>query len=111
MSLNFAQYQERAKVFALYKEPSYPFIGLAEEVGEFLGIAAKAARGDDLVKRFGTREAVRQHALKEAGDVLWQLSACLNEHGLSLQDAAELNLKKLEDRAARGVIQGSGDNR
>lgn len=109
--MNFREYQERARAFAQYQEHCYPFIGLAEEVGEFLGIAAKAARGDDLVKRFGSREALQQHALKEAGDVLWQLSACLNEHGLSLQDAAELNLQKLADRQTRGVIKGSGDNR
>lgn len=109
--MNFHEYQEKAREFALYRNESYPFLALAEEVGEFLSVPAKMLRGDDILKRFGTEEAARQHVLKEAGDVLWMLSACLGELDLSLQDAAELNLTKLTDRKARGVLQGSGDNR
>ena len=48
---------------------------------------------------------------KEAGDVLWQLSQCLREYGMSMQEVAEMNLKKLEDRQQRGVLRGFGDNR
>lgn len=109
--MNFRDYQEQAKEFACYREESYPFLGLAEEVGEFLSVPAKMMRGDDLTKRFESPETARLHVLKEAGDVLWMLSACLNELDLSLQDAAELNLKKLTDRKARGVLQGTGDER
>lgn len=109
--MNFAEYQEQAKVFAVYDEESYPFIALAEEVGEFLSVPAKMVRGDDILKRFGTEEAARLHVLKEAGDVLWMLSACLTEMGLSLQEAAELNIQKLQDRQNRDVLKGSGDER
>ena len=109
--MNFSAYQEQAKEFALYLDESYPFLGLAEEVGEFLSVPAKMLRGDDITKRFATEEEARLHVLKEAGDVLWMLSACLNELDLSLQDAAELNIKKLQDRKARNVLQGNGDNR
>jgi NTP pyrophosphatase (non-canonical NTP hydrolase) len=109
--MNFGEYQEKAREFALYEDESYPFLALAEEVGEFLSVPAKMLRGDDILKRFGTEEAIRQHVLKEAGDVLWMLAACLGELDLNLQDAAELNLTKLTDRKARGVLQGNGDNR
>lgn len=49
--------------------------------------------------------------MKEAGDILWQLSQCLKEMNISMQEVAEMNLKKLEDRQQRGVLKGSGDNR
>ena len=49
--------------------------------------------------------------MKEAGDVLWQLSQCLEELDLSMQVVAEMNLKKLEDRQQRGVLKGAGSNR
>lgn len=109
--MNFAEYQLRAREFALYEQDYYPLIALAEETGEFLGLFAKVARGDDMEKLFGTPEKCREKILKEAGDVLWQLSQCLAEIGLSMQDAAELNIQKLEDRKQRGVIQGRGDDR
>lgn len=109
--MNFNEYQQRAKEFAAYDDDVYPFLGLACEVGEFLDKPTKVIRGDSAESVYGSPEAGRAHQLKEAGDVLWQLAACLGELGLSLQDAAELNLKKLADRKARGVIAGSGDNR
>lgn len=109
--MNFDEYQKKATEFAQYEETEYPFLALSEEVGEFLGIFAKAYRGDDLLGRYGCKEKLREAVLKEAGDILWQLSQTLKEVNLSLQDAAELNLQKLEDRLARGVIKGAGDNR
>lgn len=109
--MNFQEYQQRAAQFAEYRGECYPFLGLAEETGEFLGLAAKIERGDDVVARFGSREAVREKAIKEAGDVLWMLSECLTVMGISLETVAQANLDKLLDRKARGVIKGSGDNR
>lgn len=109
--MNFNEYQQRAAQFAEYHGECYPFLGLAEETGEFLGIAAKIERGDNMVERYGSREALIEKAIKEAGDVLWMLSECLTAMGLSLEAVAEANLDKLLDRKARGVIKGSGDNR
>jgi len=109
--MNLKDYREQALQFAEYEEELYPMVALAEETGEFLGIFAKALRGDDLQKRFGTEEALREAVLKEAGDVLWQLTNALNEAGLTIEEAAELNIKKLTDRKNRGVIRGSGDSR
>lgn len=109
--MNFKEYQVKAGTFAAYDEDSYPFLALAEEVGEFLGIFAKLQRGDDLVKRFGSPEAVVDAVKKEAGDVLWQLQECLSVVDIDLQEVAEMNIQKLTDRQARGVIRGSGDDR
>jgi len=109
--VNFDQYQKIAKCFAQYEEQDYPFYALAEEVGEFLGLMAKYKRGDDLVARFGSIDAFYEALKKEAGDILWQLSQSLEELEISMQDAAETNIRKLEDRLARGVIKGSGNSR
>ena len=109
--MNFAEYQKQASKFAVYESHYYPFFGLAEEVGEFLGLAAKLERGDSIKERFGSMAGLYESFAKEAGDILWQLSQCLEEMGLSMQVVAEMNLKKLEDRQQRGVLKGSGGNR
>ena len=49
--------------------------------------------------------------LKELGDVLFYVAALANFYGGSLQTVAEMNIKKLNDRQLRGVLQGSGDDR
>ncbi len=107
----FNDYSQRAKFFAIYKGDSYPFFGLVEEVGEFMGLFAKAHRGDDMVARFGSEDAVQEAVVKELGDVLWMLSAVCHEMGTSLEEIANTNIEKLQDRATRGVIKGTGDNR
>ncbi|MEL7340628.1 MAG: MazG nucleotide pyrophosphohydrolase domain-containing protein [Bacteroidota bacterium] len=48
---------------------------------------------------------------KEMGDVLWYLAVGADEFGLSLSEIAAANIEKLASRKARGVIQGSGDDR
>lgn len=110
-AMDFNQYQEKATAFAEYESDAYPFFALPEETGEFLGLIAKAERGDDIVERYGSIAAYREKLVKEAGDILWQLSQCLREVGISMQEVAEMNIAKLTDRAARGVIKGVGDNR
>ena len=109
--MNFDEYQKQARKFAVYESHYYPFFGLAEEVGEFLGLAAKLERGDSIKERFGSMAGLYESFAKEAGDILWQLSQCLEEMGLSMQVVAEMNLKKLEDRQQRGVLKGAGSDR
>ena len=110
MPMDFDEYQQKARRFSRYSESPehwgvrlYPFFALAEEAGEVCGKVAKAMRqGADLP----------EDALAlELGDVLWQISACANELGLSLSDIADRNLAKLEGREKRGVIVGEGDDR
>lgn len=43
--MNFDKYQKQASKFAVYESRYYPFLGIAEEVGEFVGLAAKLERG------------------------------------------------------------------
>lgn len=47
----------------------------------------------------------------ELGDVEWYGARLAKELGLTLSDIAKKNVEKLTSRKARGVIQGSGDNR
>jgi NTP pyrophosphatase (non-canonical NTP hydrolase) len=103
------EYQSKAREYAIYKGHDclwsmYPFLGLFEEAGEVAGKFAKAERGD---RNDDWEDAV----LKELADVLWMVSECSRQADVDLQYLAELSLKKLSDRKARGVIQGSGDNR
>ena len=48
---------------------------------------------------------------KELGDVLWYVSALARDLDITLEDVANANLKKLEDRKNRNKIKGSGDDR
>ena len=42
---------------------------------------------------------------------MWFVAECCTVLRIDLNEVAELNIKKLADRKARGVIHGSGDNR
>jgi NTP pyrophosphatase (non-canonical NTP hydrolase) len=85
----------------------YPVLKLAGEAGEVAEKLGKIIRD-----KGGEISADDNHALrKELGDVLWYVTACANELGCDLEDIARVNLEKLESRVARGVLQGSGDDR
>lgn len=108
--MNFSEYQQAAKKTAIY--PSlyaieYLSLGLASEAGELCGKIAKVFR--DRQGDF-TDEQIAAIAA-EAGDCLWMISQLATELGLDLGDIAAGNIKKLQDRQARGVLGGSGDKR
>lgn len=103
MMISFNDYQEYAYQFKAYTNPIYPVLGLAEEAGEVVGKVAKAIRkGVDVDK-----EVLK----KELGDVTWMIAAICTEYDIDFEDVALLNLEKLNDRQARGVIVGEGDSR
>lgn len=83
--------------------PIYAALGLAGEAGEFVDKIKKAWRNQTPIDR----DAVA----RELGDVLWYITACARDIGLTLEQVAQLNIDKLADRAARGVIKSEGDNR
>ena len=85
----------------------YPALGLAEEAGEVAGKFAKAVRDNEGV----IDEERKREIVKELGDVLWFVAECCTVLRVDMDEVAELNIKKLADRKARGVIHGSGDNR
>lgn len=105
--MDFSQYQKAAEKTAIYTDPNYPVLGLAEEAGEVAGIVAKAIRDNSGMLDRGHINKLR----KELGDVLWMVAMVAAEYGLDLQDVAAANLAKLADRQKRGVINGSGDDR
>ena len=112
--MNFNEYQELAgRTDTQNGNMIYHFIGVANESGEALGKVKKIIRGDANTKdQFGNLTSIVREALAdELGDVLWYISRAAASLGFTLEEVADRNIKKLEDRAARGVIKGSGDNR
>jgi NTP pyrophosphatase (non-canonical NTP hydrolase) len=105
--MDFSAYQQEAAKTAIYTDPTYPVLGLAEEAGEVAGIVAKAVRDN-------SGELTPQHVerlKKELGDVLWMVAMIAYEWAIPLGEIAQANLDKLRDRQARGVLGGSGDDR
>ena len=44
-------------------------------------------------------------------DIVAEVGGLAKRHGYTLEQVAEINIAKLRDRAARGVIKGDGDER
>ena len=49
--------------------------------------------------------------VKELGDVVFYVTALANYFNSDLTEVLQANMDKLDSRARRGVIKGSGDNR
>jgi len=119
--MNFQEYQEAQQSTAVYNSVMYPFGSIAEEAGEVMGKINKYVRKEDVDYEdaiLGSAEPMdtvsenlRYGLLQELGDVLWQVSACATELGVSLETIAELNLNKTKHRALRGTLNGEGDDR
>lgn len=85
----------------------YPVLGLAGEVGEVLNKVKKVYR-DNGGALGNTR---RTEMAAELGDILWYVAEIATQLNFDLDDIAVGNLTKLADRARRGAIGGSGDER
>lgn len=94
--LYFNEYQLAANSTASYKDPSFPEYAVPEEVGELMHEFA-------IVKRKGVELNV-ENVKGEIGDVLWGLSQLARECGLTLEECAEHNMKKLAKRLEEGTI-------
>ncbi len=101
--MNFEEYQNKAKQTALYprrlQNLEYPTLGLTGEAGEVANIVKKIQRdfGGEIT------DEIRGKLKDELGDVLWYISACADELGLTLQEIAEFNVEKLALRHNREV--------
>ena len=99
--MNFEEYQTEASQTAHYPRRmsnlEYPTLGLAGEAGEVANIVKKIQRDHDGILTDETRGKLKD----ELGDVLWYISACADELGLTLQEIAEYNVNKLAKRHGR----------
>ena len=99
--MKFEDYQAEAKQTALYpnrlKNLEYPTLGLAGEAGEVANIVKKIQRDYGGTITDDTRAKLKD----ELGDVLWYISACADELGLTLTEIAEFNVEKLAKRHNR----------
>jgi NTP pyrophosphatase (non-canonical NTP hydrolase) len=120
MTLN--EYQDNAMKTCMpsCKNYCYMFGNLVGEVGEFSGKVNKLQRtgliefeGGNIIPQMSFAEWTYHSGelMKEAGDMLWQLSGLCYVMGWTLEDVAKSNLGKLASRKQRGVIDGEGDNR
>ena len=112
-NLSLSEYQNQAMRTAIYPLPDgegfpvYPILGLTGEAGEVAEKVKKVLRDKDGI---ASKDDLREIA-KELGDVLWYLTAIAGHTGYSLEEIAQINLDKLNDRKDRGALGGSGDNR
>lgn len=99
--MKFEEYQSEASQTALYPRRlsnlEYPTLGLAGEAGEVANIVKKIQRDNNGVLTDETRAKLKD----ELGDVLWYISACADELGLTLDEIAAYNVNKLAKRHGR----------
>jgi NTP pyrophosphatase (non-canonical NTP hydrolase) len=111
--MTFDEYMAQASKTAQYDRDDleyhlmYLCMGLAGEGGEVIEKIKKIVRND----KGAVSQEKRDDLKKELGDVLWYLSQMARELNLSFDEVAEANIKKLADRAQRGVIKSEGDTR
>jgi len=109
------EYAEKIKSLALYPEARqgtaialcYTALGLAGEAGEVANQIKKILRDDD--GRVTPQR--REKLLSELGDVAWYFVRLCEELRLDPDRVLEENVKKLDDRRARGKLVGDGDTR
>lgn len=109
--LTFDTYQERIADFAVYPEKG---TGSKMELAYLaLGLTGEAGEVSEKIKKFIRDGGVLDEAsvIKELGDVLWYLTRLANTLCHDLYDVASMNIQKLQDRQARNVLAGSGDER
>ena len=107
-------YAAGARATARYPDSAhllYPVLKLAGEAGEVAEKLGKLMRDEGWSPGDPLTPTQRDALALELGDVLWYVAAVAHDLDLPLDEVARRNLDKLADRAARGVIGGSGDVR
>lgn len=116
-TMDMEEYQSAAMETAIYPDALiYPMLGLQGEVGELSEKLKKFFRDNDYEVQMEDCVAempapLRYDMALECGDILWYLTAIASDLGYSLEEIAGLNLEKLESRAKRDRLKGSGDHR
>jgi len=109
MTITFDDYQKAAWSTALpsAQHTTYMLTGAMGELGELAEIFAKSIRDRENCILADDMARIK----KECGDLLWMIAGLCSTLEISLDEVAAGNLAKLADRAKRGVIGGSGDER
>lgn len=107
--MDITEYQEKASEYAVYANSMYPYFGLIEEVGELYSYHARWYRKDPDYSTLSEETDIAMQ--KEIGDILWNLTQIANDNSWCMDEIAQMNLDKLEDRKERGVLKGKGDER
>lgn len=109
--MNFSDYQKQALTTSRpvdSKDEIYHLLlALMGEAGEIAEKAKKIVRDHDA----DFTKLDRGDIAKELGDVMWYVAVLANYFGIDLDDVAAKNVAKLQDRKARDVLSGSGDDR
>lgn len=76
------------------------------------GLGGESGEVQDIIKKH-VRDGVldREHLCKELGDLAYYWAAVCGAYGFLPSEVLGANRLKLMDRAARGVLQGIGDDR
>lgn len=122
MELNEYQKKAMSTCMPSCENISYMLLNLVGEVGELSSKIAKHIRKGNMTiggkcLPNGLHSSLKGEEwlttdielMKEAGDILWQLSGVCSVMGWELNDVAKMNLEKLAARKKAGTIDGSGD--
>ena len=113
--MKFNEYQHKAIKFDLFT-PGRNLNG-GGFIEKVLGLVGEAGETADKFKKIlrdkngQISDEDRLEITKELGDVLWYLASISEYLGVSFDDVAQINLKKLEERAKNNKLHGEGDNR
>lgn len=108
--LQFNEYCKAAASTDCYPNDCKPWVyalGVTGESGELADKIKKVYRDKNGI----FKQEDRNEIAKELGDILWYVTRLAATLGFSLEQIAAMNMEKLADRAKRGAIHGSGDNR
>lgn len=112
--MNINEYQIWTRTTAIYpgaleggpEERQYLTLGLCSEAGELASLAKKEMRDG-----ISDNEEFIWKMKKEISDNLWYIAREADSVGITLEELAQINYDKLEDRKCRNKIGGSGDDR
>jgi NTP pyrophosphatase (non-canonical NTP hydrolase) len=110
--MNLDQYQEEASKTAIFPNELPDFL----DVGQVYVVLGQAGETGEIAEKLkkSIREGEEEYIEEmraEVGDVLWYLSQVCEEFDWDMDEIAEENIAKLQDRQERDKLTGKGDNR
>jgi len=95
------------KEYGVGTEIVYPALKLNGEAGEVAEKVGKVLRDNQGI----FTDEIKLAIAHELGDVLWYIAALSQDIGFTLDEVANLNVKKIKSRRKRSKVHGEGDNR